>query len=111
MIRLQDNVHAMHNCSLTMLDPAVILRADAAAVLVGAKPEVRGAVAVAGTFAGRAKFAQPALINGTAGAVWAPGGQPRVAFSFTLARGKIVAIDLLADPAQLSKIDLSALNV
>ena len=96
---------------LAMLDPAVVLRADNAAVLVGAKPEVRGAVAVAGTFAGRAKFAQPALINGTAGAVWAPGGRPRVAFSFTLARGKIVAIDLLADPAQLSKIDLRALNV
>ena len=88
-----------------------MLRADSAAVLVGAQPEVQGAVAVAGTFAGRAQFAQPARINGTAGAVWAPGGQPRIAFSFTIASGKIVAIDLLADPEQLSKVELSALTV
>ncbi len=96
---------------LAMLDPDVVLRADSAAVLIGAQPEVHGAVAVAGTFAGRAQFAQPARINGTAGAVWAPGGRPRIAFSFTVASGKIVAIDLLADPAQLSTVELSALTV
>ena len=37
-----------------------------------------------GTFAGRARAAQPALVNGAAGAVWAPGGQPRVVFGFTI---------------------------
>ena len=71
---------------------------------------VRGASApwlsVAGTFSGRPRAAQPALVNGTAGAVWAPGGQLRVVFSFTSTYGKIVAIDLLADPERLSRFDL-----
>lgn len=48
---------------------------------------------MAETFKGRARFAQPALVNGAAGAVWAPGGQPRVVFGFTITRAKIVAIE------------------
>src|SRR5438034_99360 len=66
---------------LALLDPDVVLRADHAAVQLGASSEVRGAPAVAGTFSGRARVAQPALVNGAAGAVWASGGQPRVAFT------------------------------
>jgi hypothetical protein len=46
--------------------------------------EVRGATAVAGTFSGRARFAQPVLIDGAVGAVWVPGGRPRVVFGFTV---------------------------
>jgi hypothetical protein len=65
---------------------------------------------VAGTFSGRARFAQPALVNGAVGAVWAPGGRPRVAFGFTITRGKILAIDLVADPAVLREFDLAVLN-
>jgi hypothetical protein len=76
----------------------------------GASREVRGAAAVAGTFSGRARFAQPALVNGAVGAVWAPGGRPRVAFGFTITRGKILAIDLVADPAVLREFDLAVLN-
>src|SRR2546426_6088726 len=63
---------------LAVLDPEVVLRADRAAVQIGASGEVRGAAAVARTFAGRAKEAQPALIDGAAGLVGAPGGRPRV---------------------------------
>jgi RNA polymerase sigma-70 factor (ECF subfamily) len=44
------------------------------------------------------------------GAVWAPGGRPRVVFGFTITRGKIVEIDLLADPARLRQLDLAFLN-
>jgi RNA polymerase sigma-70 factor (ECF subfamily) len=95
---------------LAVLDPDVVLRADCAAVHLGASEEVRGAAAVAATFAGRARAAQPALVNGAAGAVWAPGGQPRVVFDFTITSGKIVAIDLLADPAPLRQLDLAVLN-
>src|SRR6266545_4418351 len=95
---------------LAVLDPDVVLRADSAAVAAGASREVRGARAVAETFKGRARAAQPALVNGAAGAVWAPGGQPRVVFGFTITRGKIVAIDLLADPAHLAQIDLVVLD-
>ena len=95
---------------LALLDPDVVLRADRAAVHAGASKEVRGAPAVADTFSGRAWFAQPALVNGAAGAVWAPRGRPRVVFGFTIARGKIVAIDLVADPERLRQLDLAVLN-
>ena len=60
---------------LAMLDPDVVLRADDAAVRMGASAEVRGAGGVAGTFSGRARAAQRALVDGAAGAVWAPGGK------------------------------------
>jgi Sigma-70, region 4 len=95
---------------LAVLDPDVVLRADAAAVRAGASPEVRGATAVAETFSGRARFAQPALVNGAVGAVWAPGGRPRVAFQFTITQGKIVAVELVADPEQLRQLELTILS-
>ena len=95
---------------LAVLDPDVVLRADRAAVQAGASSEVRGAAAVAKTFSGRARAAQPALVNGAAGAVWAPGGRPRVVFGFTITRGKIVEINMLADPECLCQLDLKILN-
>src|SRR5205809_3982755 len=95
---------------LAVLDPDVVLRADPAAVKMGATAEVRGAADVAETFKGRAQAAQLALVNGTAGLVWAAGGRPRVVFAFTIARGKIVAIDLVADPERLRQLDLTVLN-
>ena len=61
-------------------------------------------------FSGRARAAQPALVNGVAGAVWAPGGEPRVVFGFTITHGKIVAIDLLADPERLRELDVAVLD-
>jgi RNA polymerase sigma factor (sigma-70 family) len=91
---------------VALLDPEVVLRADPAAVRVGAPAEVRGAAAVAGSFSGRARTARPALVDGAAGALWAPGGRPRVAFAFTIADGRIVAIDLLADPDRLARVTL-----
>lgn len=105
---------------LAVLDPDVVLHADRlavegsrAAVARGApalSPEIRGAEAVAKTFAGRARGAQPALIDGAAGLVWAPGGVPRAVFNFTLAGGKIVAIDLVADPEHLGELDVTVLS-
>ncbi len=68
--------------------------------------EVRGAAAVAATFFGRAKGAQPALIDGSAGLVWAPGGRPRVVFAFTIEGGRIAAVDLIADPERLDRLQL-----
>ena len=105
---------------LAVLDPDVVLRADRVAVDVAAAreskgapklaPEVRGAPAVTETFAGRARAAQPALIDGAAGAVWAPGGRPRAVFGFTITDGKIVAIDIVYDPAHLGQFDLMILD-
>jgi hypothetical protein len=93
-----------------VLDPDVILRTDRAAVDAGAPGEIRGAPDVADTFSGRARFAEPALVNGAAGAVWAPGGRPRVVFGFTIRGGRIVEIDILADPERLGQLDLAVLN-
>jgi RNA polymerase sigma factor (sigma-70 family) len=92
---------------VALLDPDVVLRADAAAVQAGSAAEVRGAAAVAGTFSGRARFARPALVDGAAGAVWAPGGRPRVVFAFAIAGGRITGIDLVADPERLRRATIT----
>jgi RNA polymerase sigma-70 factor (ECF subfamily) len=54
--------------------------------------------------------ALPALIDGAVGAVWAPSGRPRVVFNFTISEGKVVGIELLADPARLEQLDLTILD-
>jgi hypothetical protein len=72
----------------------------------GVAAEVFGAAAVASTFAGRARAAQPALVDGSAGLVWSRAGQPRVVFDFTITDGRIVAIEMLADPDRLGQLDL-----
>jgi RNA polymerase sigma-70 factor (ECF subfamily) len=95
---------------LALLDPDVVLRSDGAAVRAGASRELRGAPAVADTFAGRARVARPALVDGAVGAVWAPGGRPRVVFGFTIINGRIVEIDILADPERVDELDLTMLD-
>jgi RNA polymerase sigma-70 factor (ECF subfamily) len=89
---------------LAMLDPEVVLRADAAAVALGSPKEVLGARNVASTFSGRARAARLALVNGSAGLVWMHAGQPRVVFTFAMTRGKIVGIEILADPDRLRQL-------
>jgi RNA polymerase sigma-70 factor (ECF subfamily) len=90
---------------LELLDPDVVLRADQAAVRMGAAAEVTGAQAVADTFSGRARHARLALIDGLPGAVWAQAGSAKVAFEFSVSDGKITAIELLADPEVLDNLD------
>lgn len=90
---------------LALLDPEVVLTADADAVRVGAS-QVRGSQAVAETFAGRARAARLALINGQPGLVWAPGGKAQVVFGFTVEEDKITAIQLLANSATLDDLDI-----
>ena len=51
-----------------------------------------------------------ALISGIPGAVWAPGGTPRVIFSFTFVDGRITAIDILGDPDVVGRLDVAILN-
>ncbi len=95
---------------LAALDPEVTLRADATAALMGATAVVHGAQAVAETFAGRARAAQLALIEGAPGLVWSTGGEPRMVFTFTITDGKISAITMLADPERLKQLDLRMLD-
>jgi RNA polymerase sigma-70 factor (ECF subfamily) len=98
---------------LAVLDPDVVLRVDRGALRPGEAREVRGARAVVEqvrTFARLAAFARPALVNGAAGFVVAPRGRPLAVAGFTVARGRIVEIDLLADPARLRQLDLTGLD-
>ena len=89
---------------LAMLDPEVVLRADATAVQIGADEEIHGAHEVARTFAGRARVAQPALVEGSPGLIWASAGRPKIAFAFTIAEDRIVAIDLIGDRERLEHV-------
>jgi RNA polymerase sigma factor (sigma-70 family) len=95
---------------LAVLHPDVVLRADRTAIAKGAPPELRGAAEVAGQVAGQERLAGPALIDGAAGAVWAPRGRPIIVFDFDISGGRIVAIDVIADPDRLRHLDPAALE-
>jgi RNA polymerase sigma factor (sigma-70 family) len=98
---------------VAILDPDVVVRADFGAVPAGASGEVRGAEAVArqALFYSRAGvLAQPALINGVAGAVTTRHGQTISVGAFTIRGGRVVAIDILADPERLRQLDLTVLD-
>ncbi len=96
---------------LAVLDPDVVLRADSGAVPAVASREVRGAAAVAKSAAkGRARAARPALVNGEVGVVVAPRGRLLMVLGFTISDGKIVQIDAIGDPEQLSQLDLTLLD-
>src|SRR5919197_1169800 len=89
---------------LALLVPEAVVRSDAAAVRLGAAPEMRGAPAVAEFFKGRARGADRAVVGGAPGLAWAPGGETRVAFVFTLVGDRIAGIELVADPAHLEEL-------
>jgi RNA polymerase sigma factor (sigma-70 family) len=98
---------------LAVLDPDVVLRIDGGAVRAGLSREVRGAAGVAEqtlTFSRLSPFVRPALVNAAAGVVVAPRGRPFAVMGFTVRRGKIVEIDVLADPARLRQLDLAVLD-
>jgi RNA polymerase sigma-70 factor (ECF subfamily) len=98
---------------LALLDPDVVRRADRAALPAGAATELRGARAVAEetrTNSRRARFARPALINGTLGIVVAPGGRLMVAISLTIKDDKIAEMDVIGDPTRLRELDLAVLG-
>ena len=95
---------------LTMLDPDIVLRADNAAAQMGADAEAIGPRAVAGIFSGRAKALRPALIDGAPGAVWTYRGETRVVFAFTFTGGTITAIELIADPERIARLEVVPLS-
>jgi RNA polymerase sigma factor (sigma-70 family) len=96
---------------LAVLDPDVMLRSDRAARRPGVPAEVRGAATVAQlAVRGRARAAQPALVNGAVGVVVAPRGRLLMILDFTIRDGKIVAIDAIADPERVRQLDLAVLD-
>jgi Sigma-70, region 4 len=98
---------------LAVLDPDVVLRSDGGVLRAGLSREIRGAQTVvdqALTFSGLVPFVKPALVNGAAGVVVAPEGEPLAVMGFTVRDGKIVEIDVLADPERLGQLDLALLD-
>jgi RNA polymerase sigma factor (sigma-70 family) len=98
---------------VAVLDPDVVSRSDGGELRPEATTVVRGAREVAAralTFARLSPFVRPALINGAAGVVVAPHGEPFSVMGFTVEGGKIVEIDSIADPARLSELDLAVLD-
>jgi hypothetical protein len=89
------------NSLLAVLDTDVVRRAD------------RGARAFAEetlNHSQRARFAQPALVNGALGIVVGARGQLDLALSLTIRGEKISEIDVIADPARLHQLDLAVLE-
>ena len=96
---------------LEILDPNVVMRADAVAARMGADDSVTGADVVARWMSGRAKGAVSATVGGEPGAAWPVKGRVRVAFSFTItAAGRITVIDLIGDPAVLPGLEVVLLR-
>jgi RNA polymerase sigma-70 factor (ECF subfamily) len=92
---------------LAVLDPDVVFHADVAAVRGGDPPEMRGSAAVAQFFSGKAGAARPALVDGALGAVVAPMGKLLLALAMRIEGGRIVELNVIADPERLSGIDFA----
>jgi RNA polymerase sigma-70 factor (ECF subfamily) len=91
---------------LEVLDPHVVFRAD-----TGGRTDRRPVVGredvarrVRARGAGLAGFARPAIVNGNAGVVVAPGGKAVAVVSFSVEAGRIVEIDVIADRSKLARI-------
>ena len=98
---------------LAVLDPDVVLHADAATVLPGFPAVLEGAAAVARgarSAAARSRQSAVALVNGVPGIVWAPGGKVTVVLAFTYRRDQIFRIDIIADQARLDALELAVLD-
>ena len=94
---------------LEVLDPDVVLRTDGPAAL----RVVRGAETVARqarSYSQLGLVMRPALVNGAAGAVTLLDGKPFSVAAVTIRNRRIVAMDFLADPELLARLDLTVLD-
>jgi RNA polymerase sigma-70 factor (ECF subfamily) len=97
---------------VAVLDPDVVLRVDGGKALPGGMRVLRGRDAVAGQAATFQRMAtettsRPALVNGVSGLVNTRDGELFSVMSFTVAHGKITAIEILSDPDRLAALDLT----
>jgi RNA polymerase sigma factor (sigma-70 family) len=96
---------------ISVLDPDVVLRADETArAMPGSTALVRGAAAIARGVTGRRRDAASGrlvLIDGEPGLILAPRGQLRRALTFTIADGRITAIEVIANPGDLERLEIT----
>jgi hypothetical protein len=96
---------------VAVLDPDVVVRADAGAP--DAPREIRGAATWARqaiAFVRGAQFVRPLLVNGEIGLILAPRGRLMRVLRFTMVGGTIVRIEVIADPSRLQQLDLAVLD-
>jgi RNA polymerase sigma-70 factor (ECF subfamily) len=95
---------------LTILDPDVVLRADAGLGPLGPSQVVRGAHAViaqAKRFAPLGRYGRRVIVNGGPGIMIVTDGEPLAVMAITVRDDRIVEMDILADPERLARLDLS----
>ena len=97
------------NALVVLLDPDIVLRADAAGVPI----QIQGASAVATealAYSRNARFAQPALVNGVVGVIVAPHGRLSVVLDFKIRDARIAEFDVITDPVRLRQLNLAVLG-
>ncbi|MEJ3744493.1 RNA polymerase sigma factor SigJ [Actinomycetes bacterium KLBMP 9797] len=92
---------------VALLDPDIVLRADngarwPATVLRGADAVANGAFA----FARITELTSLVMVNGAIGAIGVVDGQPISVAAFTVVDGRIVAMDVIADPERVAHLNL-----
>jgi RNA polymerase sigma-70 factor (ECF subfamily) len=105
--------HGDFEALVAVLDPDVVLRSDGGGARARHTVVITGARNVAEqalTFGRLSPFTRPALINGAAGVVVVAHGRPLSVMAFTVAGGKVLAIDVLSDPERLQQLDLAGLD-
>lgn len=95
---------------LAVLDPDVVLRADAAVPALGGVERLRGRDEVARAFLGKAQTAHAALVDGAPGAAFTPDGRVRAAMEFVLRDGRISAVEIVTDPEVVQALDVVLLE-
>lgn len=95
---------------LAVLDPDIVFQVHRAAGPVSRSKELRGAAAVAKIFSGRAQAGRAVWVNGAVGIVVAPLGRLQMAVVPTIAEGKIVRLDVIANPERLQALTLAVLS-
>jgi RNA polymerase sigma-70 factor (ECF subfamily) len=91
---------------LTILDPDVAVRGDETAARMADRGEMRGAEVVARFFAGRARAALPAYLDGVPGAVVMIGETIRLTLVFDITGDRITGIFTAADPEELARTEV-----
>jgi RNA polymerase sigma-70 factor (ECF subfamily) len=95
---------------LAVLDPDVVLRADAAVPALGGVDRLTGREEVARAFLGKAQAARAAVVDGAPGAVFAPDGRVRAALEFAVSGGRITRVEVVSDPAAVRTLDVVVLG-
>jgi RNA polymerase sigma factor (sigma-70 family) len=94
---------------VSVLDPGVVLRGDFGPGAGVVRADGAASVArLARSYAGPEREVRAATVNGAAGAVIFVAGQPTAIMGFLVRAGRVAAIDVLADPQRIARIDLSA---